>query len=439
MENAFKKISDKLFSSLNKDEVLMLSISGENSDFCRFNQSKVRQIGEVLDSRLSLSLINDKRICHGSITLSRDLENDIKLAENELDRLKLEVTQLPKDPFLVMPSPSDSLSEKNHGDLLHSSHVVDAITPIIKNVDLAGIWASGNIFRGCSNSMGLMHWFETNTFSFDFSLITKEERMVKGTFAGNNWDQLRYESYMENSIEKLKLLERNSVKIEPGNYRTYIAPAGVSDLIDMLSWNGVSESSIQQGQSALIKLKNKDRLSSCFSLEENFSSGFVPRFNGVGEVSPKVLNIIDNGILRNTLISSRTAKEYGVNSNYADDGEYLRSPKMAAGDLDETDILKSLDKGLYLSNLHYLNWSDNLGGRVTGMTRYACFWVENGEFVAPIENMRFDDSIYNFFGQNLESVGSQLEFIPSVGSYSSRSIGGNMCPGILLDSFKLTL
>ena len=112
---------------------------------------------------------------------------------------------------------------------------------------------------------------------------------------------------------------------------------------------------------------------------------------------------------------------------------------MGPGSLKEQDVLKSLDKGIYLSNLHYLNWSDNLGGRVTGMTRYACFWVENGEFVAPIENMRFDDSIYNFFGSNLESVGSQLEFIPSVGSYSSRSIGGNMCPGILLDSFRLTL
>ena len=439
MENMFKQISDHLFSSLNKDEVLMLSISGENSHFCRFNQSKVRQIGEVLDSRLSLSLINDNRICHGSITLSRNLENDLKVASDELNRLKLEVIQLPKDPFLVMPSTYDSLSEKNHGSLLGSDKVVDAITPIIKDVDLAGIWASGNIFRGCSNSMGLMHWFETDTFSFDFSLITSKERMVKGTFAGNDWNQLKYESYMEDSIKKLKLLERESIRIEPGNYRTYIAPAGVSDLIDMFSWNGVSESSIQQGQSALIKLKNNDRLSSCFSLEENFASGFVPRFNGIGEISPKVLNIIDNGILRNTLISSRTAKEYGVETNYADDGEYLRSPQMGAGDLKEQDILKSLDKGIYLSNLHYLNWSDNLGGRVTGMTRYACFWVENGEFVAPIENMRFDDSIYNFFGSNLESVGSQLEFIPSVGSYNSRSIGGNMCPGILLDSFKLTL
>ena len=213
MENMFKQISDHLFSSLNKDEVLMLSISGENSHFCRFNQSKVRQIGEVLDSRLSLSLINDNRICHGSITLSRNLENDLKVAINELNRLKLEVIQLPKDPFLVMPSTSDSLSEKNHGSLLGSDKVVDAITPIIKDVDLAGIWASGNIFRGCSNSMGLMHWFETDTFSFDFSLITSKERMVKGTFAGDDWNQLKYESYMEDSIKKLKLLERESIRI----------------------------------------------------------------------------------------------------------------------------------------------------------------------------------------------------------------------------------
>ena len=207
----------------------------------------------------------------------------------------------------------------------------------------------------------------------------------------------------------------------------------------MFSWNGVGESSIRQGQSALIKLRDKASLSNCFSLTEDFTSGFVPRFNSIGEISPKVLNVIDNGVLRNTLISSRTAKEYDLNSNYADDGEFLRSPKIDKGDLQESDVLKSLDKGLYLSNLHYLNWSDNLGGRITGMTRYACFWVENGEIVAPIENMRFDDSIYNFFGENLESVGNSLEFIPSVGTYGGRNLGGNMCPGILLNSFCLTL
>ena len=112
---------------------------------------------------------------------------------------------------------------------------------------------------------------------------------------------------------------------------------------------------------------------------------------------------------------------------------------MNSGDLHEDDILNQLGTGLYLSNLHYLNWSDNLGGRITGMTRYACFWIEDGEVVAPIENMRFDDSIYNFFGNNLESVSDTVMFNPEIGTYNSRSLGGTYCPGILLSSFSLTL
>ncbi len=439
MQENFKKLSTQLFKNINKKETLMLSLSAENSHFCRLNQSKVRQIGEVQDVRLSLSIINSNRICHGSITLMNNFEIDLKKAIHELNRIKEEVVQLPEDPYLVMPSEGDSMVDINRGDLLASKDVVDSITPIISGVDLAGIWASGNIYRGYSNSLGLFHWFETDTFSFDFSLVTESERMVKGTFAGNNWNQDDYESYMKKSIEKLELLKKDSINVKPGNYRTYIAPAGVSDILDMFSWNCVGEASIRQGQSALIKLRENKKLSDCFSLEEDFSSGFVPRFNSIGEISPEVLNIIDNGILRNTLISSRTAKEYQLDSNFASDGEYLRSPKMRPGDLKEKNILKELGTGLYLSNLHYLNWSDNLGGRITGMTRYACFWVENGEFVAPIENMRFDDSLYNFFGKNLEAVSQDLEYIPSVGSYEQRSIGGSMCPGILLDSFKLTL
>ena len=75
------------------------------------------------------------------------------------------------------------------------------------------------------------------------------------------------------SKEKLHLLNRESVKIKPGNYRTYIAPPGVSDILDMFSWNGIGESSIRQGQSALIKLRNEGSLSNCFSLTED-STGF---------------------------------------------------------------------------------------------------------------------------------------------------------------------
>ena len=98
-----------------------------------------------------------------------------------------------------------------------------------------------------------------------------------------------------------------------------------------------------------------------------------------------------------------------------------------------------LDKGLFLSNVHYLNWSDNPGGRITGLTRYACFWVEGGEIVAPIETMRFDDSFYRFFGSELESVGSKVEVIPDVLTYGQRNLGVVSCPGVLTEKFQLTL
>ena len=45
--------------------------------------------------------------------------------------------------------------------------------------------------------------------------------------------------------------------------------------------------------------------------------------------------------------------------------------------------------------------------RLTGMTRFATFWVEHGQIVAPVEAMRFDDSLYRLLGSELERLGAQ--------------------------------
>jgi len=112
---------------------------------------------------------------------------------------------------------------------------------------------------------------------------------------------------------------------------------------------------------------------------------------------------------------------------------------MASGDLAPSDVLSALDTGLFLSNLHYLNWSDRTNARITGMTRYACFWVENGKLSAPIKNLRFDDSVYSFFGDNLERLTSHAEFIASTDTYGQRSLGGISAPGLLVKNFTFTL
>ena len=186
------------------------------------------------------------------------------------------------------------------------------------------------------------------------------------------------------------------------------------------------------------------KLSNLFSLKESFSSQATASFNSRGEVSNDV-SIIHKGELMNTLVNSKTALEYNMVSNFAEEsnswgmGEYMRSPLMESGDIENDERLEKLGTGIFISNIHYLNWSDTLGGRITGLTRYACYWVENGKMVAPIKTMRFDDSFYNFFGSNLEGVGKEISARPVIETYDGRNPGETTCPGILVNDFELTL
>jgi predicted Zn-dependent protease len=181
------------------------------------------------------------------------------------------------------------------------------------------------------------------------------------------------------------------------------------------------------------------KLSSKFSLYEDFSGGRSPRFNHEGELAPERMPLIESGQLSNSLVNSRSAKEYGVNSNGAGPHENLRSPAMAPGTLCEIDVLATLGTGLYLSNLHYLNWSDRPGGRITGMTRFACFWVEGGKIVSPIENMRFDDTLFDLFGDSLAEVLERRTDIPETLTYGMRQLGGASVPGMLVSKMSFTL
>jgi len=440
MKELVNTCTETLFESLKSGEQLKISFAGETSQFIRINHARIRQIGVVDDGDITLTLIKNNRTCSRSFTFISDKEKNHETAQMVLSEMRDEIEQLPIDRYIVEPIKSDSTEVIRHSSLLSHDEVIDALFPVMLGIDLVGIWASGRIYRGVANSNGLNHWFETDSFTFDYSIVTPKHQMVKGTFSGKDWNQNDYEKYINSSKEKAKLLDRTPVKIDPGDYRVWFEPAAVGDFVGMFSWNGLSEASIQQGCSGFGKMRsNNELLSPKFTLSEDFSSGMVPQFNSEGEIAPESLTLIHKGKLQNTLVSSRTAAEYKVTSNRAENGEFLRSPMMETGTLKEENVLSSIDNGLFISNIHYLNWSDNPSGRITGLTRYACFQVENGEIVAPINTMRFDDTFYRFFGSELESIGYKKEIIPDVSTYYRRSVDVLTCPGVLVNSFTLTL
>jgi predicted Zn-dependent protease len=102
-------------------------------------------------------------------------------------------------------------------------------------------------------------------------------------------------------------------------------------------------------------------------------------------------------------------------------------------------VLAALDTGLYVSNLWYLNYSDRQACRMTGMTRFACFWVEGGRLVAPLGVMRFDDSFLRMFGEGLIALTEHAELIPESGTYQERQLSSITTPGALVEGWRLTL
>ena len=217
MEKDFKNISELLFNQLDLEEDLILSFSGENSQFIRFNNASVRQTGLVDDAEIELKFMANNRICSGGFTISGNKDIDHKRGIDEISRLRREVKELPEDPFIVLPKNLGSSVEKKSSSGLKFEDSVDAILPVMSEVDFVGIFSNGKMYRGNANSKGQNHWFETDTYSLDYSLVTPGHQMVKGSFSGNDWNQKDYEEYVNRSKEKLSLMNRNPIKMKTGN------------------------------------------------------------------------------------------------------------------------------------------------------------------------------------------------------------------------------
>lgn len=435
----FHAIADHIIQNLIPGEVANINLHAEDSLFVRFNGNKVRQNTHVEQQSLTLLLQKNNRSAQITFSITGQATEDLQRANQWLEVARQECEHLPEDPFLVPLKNNGTSDNTVKGSLLPDEQVIAAITGPAGDADLAGLYCAGPIISANKNSLGQSHWFATENFFMDYSLYAGE-KAVKAVYAGTTWDQQAFEINIAQSKNQLNLMNRRKITVQPGAYRTYLAPGAVAEMTTMFSWGALSFNGYKQGGSALQKLADKEKsLSPLFSLRENFQMGLTHQFNSLGELAPETLDIIRQGKLVNFLTSSRSAKEYETKGNFSDPGEAPRAMEILPGTLSKKDILKELGTGLYLSNLHYLNWSDKPTARITGMTRYACFWVENGEIAGPISDLRFDESLYDCLGDNLLAITDFQEIDPMVSTYENRSMGGKKVPGMLIKDFKFTL
>jgi len=72
------------------------------------------------------------------------------------------------------------------------------------------------------------------------------------------------------------------------------------------------------------------------------------------------------------------------------------------------------------------------------MTRFATFWVEDGQICSPVDAMRFDDSLYRLLGSEVEHLTDTPELLLEDSTWGQRRTGGMKLPGMIARSFALT-
>jgi predicted Zn-dependent protease len=438
-EAYFEALAKVLDGALAPGERYTASYAGETTDFVRMNRGKVRQPGHVAQQHLTIQLVRGARHASHTLALTGDAKTDAAAVRDALTGLRTVMPELADDPLLLLPASVQSSRSARGGPLPPTPELVEAILDAAAGEDLVGILAAGPVQRGFANSEGQRNWHEATTFNLQWSLYYRADKAVKSAYAGFQWDPAALAARMAQARERLALISRPAKSLTPGRYRAYLAPTAMEEIAGLLAWGGFSGRALATQQSALARMQSDARLDPRVTLAEDTAGGVAPAFQGEGFARPASVTLVQEGALVGSLVSPRTAREFDLTANGANGHEMPESLAMRGGDLAARDALAALDTGLAIGNLWYLNYSDRPNCRMTGMTRFATFWVEGGKVVAPVDVLRFDDTLYRMLGQNLEALTTETELLLDPNTYGARMLTSATLPGALVKELAFTL
>jgi predicted Zn-dependent protease len=442
METYFHELAAIIDGLVLGGETALCGFSGEHSDFVRMNRGRVRQPGTVTQHYLDVELILGARHATTRLSLAGHPDADRAPIRAAVARLREALPDLADDPHLLYATDVRASSAARGGPLPPAEAVVDSVLAGADGLDLVGLYAAGPVYRGFANSLGQRNWHEATSFNLQWSLYHHADKAVKAALAGFEWDEAALAARMQKAKDELAHVARPAKRLEPGRYRAFLAPPAVEDVVSMLCWGGFSARALETKQSSLTKMRGNGervRVDPSVTITEATADGVAPGFQGDGFVRPARVPLIERGELVGALCSPRTAREFSLATNGANAYEAPESIAMAGGALSARDALAALGTGLYIGNLHYLNYSDRPACRLTGMTRFATFWVEGGKIVAPVDVLRFDDTFFRMFGANLEALTAETELLLASDTYRERQLASMNLPGALLSELTFTL
>jgi PmbA protein len=234
------------------------------------------------------------------------------------------------------------------------------------------------------------------------------------------------------------LRARNPQPVEPGVFTVVLEPYAALDLLDMLNYVGMGARAVQEGHSWMNDRLGKPVMSPAVTIVDDGHDelGFPLPFDFEGVPKQKVV-LVENGVPRGPVYDLTTARKEGKRST----GHALPPPDtmgpfalnlvMSPGKATVEDMIRSTERGLYITRFWYTRVVHPRDCVITGMTRDGVFLIEHGELTRPVKNLRFTQGYVPALA-NVEMIGGEARTL------SGGNLGASRVPALKLTEFNFT-
>lgn len=278
------------------------------------------------------------------------------------------------------------------------------------------------------NSMGLKGYYQ-GAYCGGYALVVGEEKGESQTGFGMQYS-LKYSALDPTKIGReageraVRLLGARSIGSQ--NAALVLEPYIATNFLGIIS-PALSAEAVDKGKSFLKGQVNQKVASSQVTLiddgtmEDRIQSA---PFDGEGVPTSKT-TLIENGILKGYLHNVYTAQKAGVNSTgNGNRGTYKSTPEIGttnfylqAGQLDPGQLIKEVDKGLYLTDVMGMHTANPISGDFS--LGASGIWIEKGELTYPVRGIAIAGNIKELLA-NIDGVGNDLTFFVGKGAPTVR-------------------
>jgi PmbA protein len=400
-------------------EVTLLSRAGE---YTRFAGDRIHQPQDITELTISVKAVVDGHAARAATT-SPDRLAETARAAAQLAAERARAATAPGGVQLASPAEVPTLALW-HDDTaaFDAAARVGLVDQAMRAAAQAGGHSTGMFGRALTqiavgNSAGVLQHAQATEASGALT-VTVDDGTAHWIDLHRSADALATGANIEAAVQRA-VASRGRIPMPDGEFTVVLGPEAAGELIDFLGDFGFTGSLAAAGVGVCAGGSGARRGSELVTIADDARAtvGLPIPFDFEGTVK-QVVPLLTAGVVGEPVTDLATAAALGrASTGHAHIArEEVPAPVaanivMRPGGLSEAELIAGVERGVYVERFWYTRLVDRQASTITGVSRDACFLIEDGRLTQPVDTGRFTQSVLGFL-ETVDGVGDVVRSQP---------------------------